>query len=471
MSPESKASAQQDQPRYLARRIGLTSATVLVVANMVGTGIFTTSGLVLAELGSPAALLLCWLLGGLFALTGALCYAELGAMLPRAGGEYVYLRESFGPLLAFISGWISLIVGFSAPIAAAAIAFATYLLGTDPAPWPILQVSGQPLLSLSPITALACSSVILLSLTHSHSLQMGQGMQNLLTSFKVGLILAFIIGGFWLGAGSIRHVTANATAGLTGLGGGQLAVALIFISFAYSGWNAAAYVGGEIRQPERNLPLALIIGTLLVILLYLLLNLVYLYALPTAAMAGVLDVGSAAATALFGDEIGRLFGIAIAVGLLSVMSAMIMAGPRVYYAMARDGCFFRRFGQVHAVRATPAQAILLQGIIAIGMILLAAYDTLLIYIGFTLSLNAMLTVLGLMWLRRSRPDLPRPYRVLGYPITPVLFIAGNLWITVYTILSRPIAGMVGITTLVLGMLLYRVFSNKPTEIRAAAAPD
>ncbi|MEA3641382.1 MAG: amino acid permease [Lamprobacter sp.] len=468
MSPDSKVSVQQDQPRYLARRIGLTSATILVVANMVGTGIFTTSGLVLAELGGPAALLLCWLLGGLFALTGALCYAELGAMLPRAGGEYAYLRESFGPLPAFISGWISLIVGFSAPIAAAAIAFATYLLGSDRASWTILQVGGQNLISLSPITALACTSVVLLSLAHYHSLQMGQGMQNLLTSFKVGLILAFVIGGFWLGEGSISHVTADAT---TGLGGGQLAVALIFISFAYSGWNAAAYVGGEIRQPERNLPLALIIGTLLVILLYLLLNLVYLYALPAAAMAGILDVGSAAASALFGDKIGRLFGIAIAVGLLSVMSAMIMAGPRVYYAMARDGLFFRRFGQVHAVHATPAQAILFQGMIAIGMILIAAYDALLIYIGFTLSLTSILTVLGLMWLRRSRPNLPRPYRVLGYPVPPLLFIAGNLWITVYAVLSRPIAGMIGVATIVLGMLLYRVFSNRPAEDRAAATSD
>ncbi|MBK1649681.1 APC family permease [Rhabdochromatium marinum] len=466
--PEPLASSQSDQPQKLARRIGLISATVLVVANMVGTGIFTTSGLILAELGSPTALLLCWLLGGLFALTGALCYAELGAMLPRAGGEYVYLRESFGPLPAFISGWISLIVGFSAPIAAAAIAFATYLLGANQPDWPIIEIGGQTLVSVSPITALACAAVILLSLAHYHSLQMGQGMQNLLTSFKIGLILTFIIGGFWFGEASIRPVIADST---TMPSGGQLAVALIFISFAYSGWNAAAYVGGEIRQPERNLPLALIIGTLLVILLYVLLNLTYLYALPVSAMAGVLDVGTAAATALFGGEIGRLFGIAIAVGLLSVISAMIMAGPRVYYAMARDGLFFRRFGRVHEVRETPAQAILFQGAIAVGMILVAAYDALLIYIGFTLSLMAMLTVLGLIALRRSQPKRPRPYRVLGYPFTPWLFIAGNLWIAIYTIVNRPMAGIVGVATLALGAILYQLFSNKPTEIRAAAAPD
>jgi APA family basic amino acid/polyamine antiporter len=457
MSLETTPSNRISPPPHLARRIGLTSATVLVVANMVGTGIFTTSGLVLAELGSPWALLLCWLLGGVFALTGALCYAELGAMLPRAGGEYVYLRESFGPLPAFVSGWISLIVGFSAPIAAAAIAFATYLLGSDRAPWLTLELGGQPLLSLSPITALACASVILLSLAHAHSLQVGQGMQNLLTGFKVGIMLAFIVAGFWLGEGSLGHLGADATAAP---GGGQLAVALIFVAFAYSGWNAAAYVGGEIRRPERNLPLALILGTLLVILLYLLMNLVYLYALPPAAMSGGLEVGTAAATALFGAEIGRIVGLAIAIGLLSVMSAMIMAGPRVYFAMARDGLFFRRFGQVHAVRETPAQAVLLQGVIAIGMILIAAYDALLIYIGFTLSLTAMLTVLGLMRLRRQRPDLPRPYRVIGYPITPWIFIAGNLWITVYTIASRPIVGLAGVATLGLGVLLYKAFRGR-----------
>ncbi|EXJ14207.1 APC family permease [Imhoffiella purpurea] len=449
----------QAQPSELRREIGLVSATVLVVANMIGSGIFTTSGFILAELGSPTALLLCWLLGGLFALTGALCYGELGAMLPRAGGEYAYLRASFGPLPAFVSGWISLIVGFSAPIAAAAIAFATYFLGGASDPWLVLGSGEHPWISLSPVTLLACAAVVVLSLVHIHSLRLGQGVQNLLTAFKIGFILVFIGAGLWLGQGDLGHLSQSLSD--SGVSASSFAVALIFVSFAYSGWNAAAYLGGEIRRPGRNLPLALALGTLLVTLLYLLLNLVYLYALPPQAMNGLLEIAGGAADALFGSSIGALFGLAIALGLLSVMSAMIMAGPRVYFAMARDGVFFRRFGSVHAERHTPAQAILLQALIAILMILVAAYDALLVYIGFTLSLSSMLTVIGLMRLRRRSPDLPRPYRTLGYPVTPLIFIAGNLWIVLYTLSSKPVVGLYGLATLLLGGFIYRFL--RPTD--------
>ncbi|NCA72079.1 MAG: amino acid permease [Sphingobacteriia bacterium] len=454
----------QAQPRELRREIGLISATVLVIANMIGSGIFTTSGFILAELGSPTALLLCWLLGGLFALAGALCYGELGAMLPRAGGEYAYLRASFGPLPAFVSGWISLIVGFSAPIAAAAIAFATYFLGGASDPWLILGSADSPWLRLSPVTLLACAAVILLSLVHIHSLRLGQRVQNLLTAFKIGFILVFIGGGLWLGQGDFGHLTQTLAG--TSVTGASFAVALIFVSFAYSGWNAAAYLGGEIRRPGRNLPLALALGTLVVTALYLLLNLVYLYALPPATLSGRLEIGTDAARALFGPGIGTLFGLAIALGLLSVMSAMIMAGPRVYFAMARDALFFRRFGDVHADRYTPVQAIVFQALIAIVMILVAAYDTLLIYIGFTLSLSSMLTVIGLMRLRRHAPERPRPYRTPGYPFTPLLFIAGTIWIVLYTLISEPLVGLYGIATLLLGLLLYRLFSTTRTESAA-----
>jgi APA family basic amino acid/polyamine antiporter len=445
----------------LRREMGLGSATVLVIANMIGSGIFTTSGFILAELGSPQALLACWLVGGLFALAGALCYGELGAMLPRAGGEYAYLRRAFGPLPAFVSGWISLIVGFSAPIAAAAIAFATYLLGGGQAPWLVVEFGGRPWFSLSPITVLACAVVVLLSLVHYHSLRLGQGVQNWLTAFKLGLILLFIGAGLAVGRGDFGHLGRT----LPDVSGSaaDFAVALIFVSFAYSGWNAAAYLGGEIRDPGRNLPRALALGTALVVVLYLALNLVYVYALPPAAMRGVLEIGTAAAAALFGGGIGTLFGLAIALGLLSVLSAMIMAGPRVYYAMARDGLFFRRFGRVHVARRTPAQAILLQAAIAILMILAAAYDALLIYIGFTLSLSAALTVAGLMRLRHLCPEAPRPYRTLGYPLTPLLFIAGNLWILVYTLASRPVVAFYGVATLVAGVALYWLFRPEATK--------
>lgn len=440
------------RPRELRREIGPVSATVLVIANMIGSGIFTTSGFILAELGSPLALLACWLLGGLFALTGALCYGELGAMLPRAGGEYAYLRAAFGPLPAFLSGWVSLIVGFSAPIAAAAIAFATYFLGGEQAPWLVLGPAARPWLTLSPVTVLASATVLVLSLVHGHSLRLGQAVQNGLTAFKLGFVLVFIAAGLALGRGDLGHLHLR----LPGAAGsaGSFAVALILVSFAYSGWNAAAYLGAEVRRPGRNLPLALITGTLVVTLLYLLLNLVYLYALPPAHMAGMLQIGTGAASALFGPSAGNLVGLAIALGLLSVMSAMVMAGPRVYFAMARDGLLFSRFGRVHPDRRTPAQAILLQALIAVGMILGAAYDTLLLYIGVTLTLSSMLTVFGLLRLRRRQPHWARPYRTFGYPLTPLLFLGTSLWVLLYSIASRPLVGLFSLGTLLAGAVIY-----------------
>ncbi len=456
-----KAKTQQ-----LVRQIGLYSATILVVANMVGSGVFTTSGFILTELGSPPMVMLCWLCGGFFALTGALCYGELGAMLPKAGGEYAYLSRAFGPLPAFLSGWISLIVGFSAPIAAAAIAFATYLLGGSGTAWYELQVGGVGVLRLSSVTLLGCITVIALSLVHFHSVHLGKRVQNLLTIFKILFVAGFIIAGFSWGNGSFEHL--EQTIGADGWNPSGFAVALIFVSFAYSGWNAAVYLGSEITRPERNLPLALVGGTLLVIGLYLLLNLVFIYALPPEQMSGTLEVGLHAAKALFGPRMGTAFAIAIAFGLLSVLSAMIMAGPRVYYAMACDGLFFKRCGQVHGTRQTPAVSIAFQALIAIGIILSTAYDTLLIYVGFTLSLSAMTSVIGMMRLRRLAPDLPRPYRTFGYPFTPILFILGNLWIMIYTIHSRPVVGLAGFATIACGVPLYLLARRRT---RAVAVPS
>ena len=444
----------------LARQIGLVSALVLVIANMVGSGVFTTSGFILTALGSPATLMWCWLLGGAFALTGALCYGELGAMLPEAGGEYAYLSRAFGPLPAFLSGWISLIVGFSAPIAAAAIAFATYFLGGSAAAWFEFDLYGMTLIRVSPVTLLACATVVVLSLVHVHSVHLGKRVQNALTLFKIVFIALFIIGGLAWGQGSFSHLGESLSTG--GWSASGFAVALIFVSFAYSGWNAAAYLGSEITRPERNLPLALVGGTVLVMGLYLLLNLVFIYALPPQAMSGTLEVGLSAATALFGSTIGTLFAQAIALGLLSVLSAMIMAGPRVYFAMARDNLFFQRCARVHSTRQTPAEAIAFQALIAIGIIVSTAYDTLLIYVGFTLSLSAMTTVLGLIRLRRLAPELARPYRTFGYPLTPAIFILGNLWVMLYTILSRPLVGLAGAATIGSGVLLYGLARRRCT---------
>ena len=446
---------------HLKREIGLFSATILVIANMVGTGIFTTSGFIMEELGNPQAMLLCWLVGGVFALCGALCYGELGAMFPRAGGEYVFLRESFGKGMGFLSGWISLIVGFSAPIAAAAIAFATYFFRILPVSFsakltaPFLEIG---ILAISPITMLAITVIIIFSLIHYHSVFLGARVQNSLTIFKVCLIVVFVVAGFCLGQGSTENFSQGLEISL--IFQDKFAISLIFITFAYSGWNAAAYLGGEIKNPVRNIPLALFTGTALVVCLYLLLNIVYIYALSPGEMSGTLEVGTKSAVSLFGDNISRYFSGAIAIGILSVLSAMIMAGPRVYYAMSRDGVFFELFGKVNALRQTPVFAILLQAVIAIIMVITASFDKLLLYIGFTLSLCAMLTVVGMMLLRIKKPDLKRSYKTFGYPVTPLLFISGNLWIIYFCIKSRPITSLFGLGTIGLGVLVYSYFRRK-----------
>ena len=457
----------------LKREIGLFTAIAIVVANMVGTGIFTTSGFVLQEVGSPLALLLGWVVGGAFAMCGALCYGELGARYPRAGGEYVYLREAFGKPVAFLSGWISLIVGFSAPIAAAAIAFSIYLLkalGATANIHRVFSIFGIPVFSFSLPVMLAIVVVLLLSILHVHSLRVGSRVQNLLTLFKIVLVVGFIVTGVFSSGGSTAHFTGGFSIGV--LLDGNFAVALIYISFAYSGWNAAAYLGGEIKRPHRTIPMAMLVGTSIVTALYLLLNLVYVYALPPDDMRGVMDVAAAAGARLFGPGIGRWLNGAISLGLLSVISAMILAGPRVYYAMSRDGIFFSLFGSVDATRHTPAHAIGLQAAIAIAMIVSASYDKLLIYIGFTLSLFALLTVIGLMRVRLKDPGKGPAYRTWGYPLTPLIFILGNLWIIYFSVRSRPAPVVWGFVTIAAGLGLYVYFhrTRSPTREKRVKKP-
>jgi APA family basic amino acid/polyamine antiporter len=443
----------------LKREIGPFSAVNLVIANMVGTGIFTTSGFMMQALGDPGAMLLCWLAGGLFALSGALCYAELGARFPRAGGEYVFLRESFGSATAFLSGWISLVVGFSAPIAAAAIAFATYLLRVLPAGG--IPAGAPGAMPLSAVSLTASAAIMLLTLAHTRSLRLGKGVQNLLTLFKVGFIVCFICLGIWKGEGSAAHFASGDITGK--LLDARFAVAMIFVSFSFSGWNAAAYIGGEIRNPRRNIPLALIAGTSIVICLYLLLNGVYVWALSPAEMSGIVDIGAAAAAALFGDAVGRYLSAAIAVGLLSTLSAMIVTGPRVYYSMAKDGMFFRLFGKIDARHQTPGRAVCLQAGLAVFMVLTASFERLLLYIGFTLSLFSMLAVVGMIKLRLTDPGRVPSYRTPGYPVTPLVFIAGNLWIIGYSILTRPVAALWALTTIAAGMLVFWQFRRQDAQ--------
>ncbi|MGM0453925.1 MAG: APC family permease [Thermodesulfobacteriota bacterium] len=289
----------------------------------------------------------------------------------------------------------------------------------------------------------------------------------------IALIILFIVTGFVFGDGSLPHFYTASASGAASMQSfaESFAVSLIFVAFAYSGWNAAAYLGGEIKNPGRNIPLSLIAGTLVVIILYLLLNALYIYAVPADQMQDVLDVGAKSAVNLFGENISRYFSTAVALAILSVLSAMIMTGPRVYYAMSKDDVFFGLFARVNSRRKTPAASIFLQAAIAILMVITATFNALLVYIGFTLSIFALLTVIGLVRLRYTRPAETPPYKTFGYPLTPLVFILGNLGIVIYAIQSRPLNSLYGLVTIAAGILVYASFAWREKRTGKATSPN
>jgi APA family basic amino acid/polyamine antiporter len=439
--------AQEKHNNSLIPQLTFSSLFFIIVANMVGSGIFTTSGFIMQDVHNPWAMLLCWFTGGLLALTGALCYAELGAMFPAAGGDYVFLRESFGKRTAFLSGWISLWVGFSAPIAAVAIAFGNYVNGTLPT---TLQGPGTP-------TILAVGIIVFFTWAHIQGVLFGARMQNVMTLAKIVLIMFLVGVGLTWGNGSFQHFEAPLS--YTHIFSEKFATSLIFVSFAYSGWNACVYLGSEIKKAGRNIPLSIITATLFVIVIYLLMNVLYIYAVQPEEMYGVEEIGSAAATHLFGTAIGSLFAIVIAFCLLSAVSSMLMIGPRVYYAMARDQLFFKVFQNINRTHHVPSSAIALQGGIAIILVLTSTFYTLLIYVGFILAIFSSLTVVGMMLLRSKDPDRARPYKTWGYPLTPILFVIGNVWIVIFSIRDNLTAFVWGVITVAVGWIIYECFDG------------
>ena len=419
------------------RRVGGLTATLLVVANMIGTGVFTTTGFLVRDVPSNPAILAGWLLGGLLALAGALAYSELTAALPRNGGEYQILARVYHPALGFIAGWISLIVGFSAPIAAASLAFGKYLSAIAPSVHP---------------TVASVSLVLLLSALHAAHVRIGGGVQNVLTIAKVLLVAIFIVGGMLRGELSLVTQAGSASVGEAILTP-AFAVGLIYISFSYSGWNGAAYLAGEVKNPQRTLPLALTTGTLVVTLLYVGLNATFLAAAPRATLSGVVEIGHVAAQALFGARAGNALSAVIALALSSSVSAMVMAGPRVYQAMGVD-CPRLAWLARRGAKGGPIYAIALQAAVALTMVATATFERLLSYIGFTLSISAGLTVFGVFMLRAREPQLQRPYRALGHPFTPAAFTLLSLWMVIHSLVSRPIVGLFGLGTLLSGGVLY-----------------
>jgi len=427
------------------RPLGTVHAAALVVASMVGTGIFTITGTLLVPLPSVGLVLAAWAISGLLALCGAAVYAELGTMMPRVGGEYVYLSRAFGPAMGFMSGWVALIVGFATPTAVGAVGFASYVHAVNPA---------------LPQVLVAVSLIVVITAVHMIDVRFGARLQAGLAGLVVAVIVLFV--GAALATG--RLSLANMAAGVGGVransGGGVLASAgafalgLVQVSYAYSGWNGAAYIAGEVREPARALPRALVLGTGLVTVLYLALNLVYLCAVPPAALAGQINVAHIAATALFGPRGAQLVSSLIALTAAGFVSAMLMSGPRVAVAMAEDGVFFRgAFGRSNA-RGAPTLAVGLQGALAIVAVLTARFEQLLVYVGFTLTLNAAAAVLAAFVLRWREPASERPHRALGWPLSGVLFLLLAAFMTVLAVRERPRESAAALATLIVGGVAY-----------------
>ncbi len=437
----------------LSRKLRLFPATNIVVADMIGVGIFTTSGLLLGELGGPILMIGLWVGGGVLALCGALCYGELGAALPRAGGEYVYLSTLFHPLLGFLTGWVSFFAGFSAPLAASSLGFSEYLGRAVPG----LVGWGDPELIKK---ALAIIVILALTLVHLRGMEFGSRVQNYLTVGKVLLIAGLVVAGFALGRGDFGNFQRG-TEVQSGVEGWKTAgLSLMWIMFAYSGWNASAYIGSEIRDPERNLPRSLILGTGLVMLLYFCLNVLFVYAVDPGEMSGVIAVGGLAASELFGGVADAAISILIAFALLSAISALIILGPRVYYAMAKDGYFFRFVADVHPVFRVPSKSIILQFLIAAVMVMSGTFDQILTYMGFCLGIFPILAVFGVFKLRKAKAST---YRMPLYPVVPLVFICVSLSILVLAYLERPVESSIALATVAVGVPVYAFFSNARRE--------
>ncbi len=425
-----------------ARRVTTFTAACLLVSNSVGSGIFTTTGFMARDLGHPGVVLALWGLGGLLALAGAMSYAELGAALPRSGGEYVYLRRSFGPLVGFLGGWTSFTLGFGAPIAAAAVSFALFLLELLPEGFALRDPRALALLLVWGLTAV-----------HLRGVGPGGRLQRWLTIGKIGGLVALIAAALAWGSGHWEHLTIAEPAGEPGLGG--VFVALVFVLYSYSGWNAAGYIAGEIRDPGRSLPRAMIGGTVFVSVLYLCVNAIYFYALPASELAAepVVPVAKKAASALFGEGGASVVTALLCFSIAGATSAMIWSGPRVYYAMAQDGGLPRVFARSRD-GLTPTWSLALQSVWVTALVLTGTFEALIVYSGVALALFSAFTVASVLVLRVREPDLPRPYRVGLYPWVPLLYVGAALLIVGYGLLERPVEASLAAATILAGIPLY-----------------
>ena len=415
---------------------------------MIGTGVFTSLGFQLLDIRSGFVLLLLWGLGGLIALCGAMTYAELGAAMPRSGGEYNFLSRIFHPLAGFVSGWVSATVGFAAPTALAAMtfsAYATHSLASD---------AGDTVEK-----GLAIALVVILTLVHISSRRRSGGLQSFFTALKIVAIIAFCLLalifvdvpqpiGFLPQPGDAELLTS-----------GAFAVSLIYVSYAYTGWNAATYLSSELEEPQKNLPRILFVGTAMVTLLYVALNYVFLRVAPMDAMSGQLEVGFVAAEFAFGESGGRFAGLTLAMLLISTVSAMTVAGPRVLQVIGEDFAPLRRLAATNA-DGLPYAAITIQSVLTIVFIVTGSFESILVFAGFTLALNSFVTVAGIFRLRYSQPDLSRPYRTFAYPVTPLVYLVLMGWTLAFVLISRPTEALFGVALIACGVVFYWLASRE-----------
>jgi basic amino acid/polyamine antiporter, APA family len=444
----------------LDRRLGPFDAAAIVVSNVIGGGIFFVPIIVAQMVPHGAAILWVWLLGGALAFAGAMAYAELSALRPRAGGEYVYLREAYGPLAAFLTGWTSFVAGFTGAIAASAVALADYIGRFVPAAGNATPMFTVPLpllpLIVSRRAIVALAAIGLLCLIHIRGIGPGRIVQNVLAGLKASALAAIIALGFMAGTGSAAAITSGTAIPLSGM-----LLALVPIMFTYSGWNAATYVAEEVRDPGRNVPLALGLGTTAVIVLYVALNALYLYVLPVAELAALpgrlLDV---VGDRLFGAGAANAIAIFTIVSLSASISAMTLAGPRVYYAMAQDGLFLPAAASVHPRYRTPAAAIVAQGLWSAVLVLCGSLSQLVSYTGFAVVLFSAVAVSCVFVLRRRDPAAPRPFRAWGYPWAPGIFVAACAAMVVNEMIRNGATALVGVAVILAGVPVYFLFARR-----------
>ena len=432
--------------------VSVLVATAIVVADMVGVGVFTSLGFQVKDIPSGFSILLLWTVGGIVALCGVFAYSELGAMFPRSSGEYNFLTRAFHPAFGFLAGWVSATVGFAAPVALAAMAFGEY---------------GKSVLPDAPPLLLAVGVVWLVSLIQLAGVKHSSTFQLIATILKVVLIMAFLAAGFVIG--TPQPVTFTPSVSDFGhIASAPFAIGLVFVMYSFSGWNAATYIIGEMRAPERNLPRAMLAGTSIVLVLYIALNAVFLHTAPIGELAGQLDVARISGSHVFGEFGGRIVGAMICIGLISSISAMMWIGPRVMMTMGEDIPSLRVFAR-RSTRGAPAWAILFQLAIASLMLLTRSFEAVLDFIQFSLLFCSFFTVLGVIKLRITRPDLPRPYRAWGYPVTPLVFLLVTGFMMYYLVTERPVQSFLGVVIMISGLVIYAVFRNRAG--RGAASPS